>query len=266
LAGITPAELAAIRGRLEAFADDPFESLPRKDQHARGTCSLRGLMLEGRRKSIEPMTARLGGEVHDQALHHFVAVSPWDWRPVRRRPAERLVAELQPTAWAVDDTGFPKDGDRSVGGNARTAAPWARRPTASLGCRSTPAPSRPAARWTGGCSRPNPGTAMPSGGRPAGCRRGCGTGPGGSWCWPWSMSSAPGAWCRRCWSPTPATARSASSARGWRIARSAMWCRSRPTPAPPPNRPVRPGGPTPGGAAALGRATVTSPPHSGSSP
>jgi SRSO17 transposase len=115
LAGITPAELAAIRGRLEAFADDIFESLPRTDQRARGECYLRGLMLDGRRKSIEPMTARLGGEVHYQALHHFVAVSPWDWRPVRRRLAERLVAELQPTAWAVDDTGFPKDGDHSVG-------------------------------------------------------------------------------------------------------------------------------------------------------
>jgi SRSO17 transposase len=32
-------------------------------------------MLEGRRKSIESMAARLG-EVHYQALHHFVAVSP----------------------------------------------------------------------------------------------------------------------------------------------------------------------------------------------
>ena len=115
MAGITPAELAAIRGRLEAFADDIFESLTRTDQRARGQCYLRGLMLEGRRKSMEPMAARLGGEVHYQALHHFVAVSPWDWRPVRRRLAERLVAELQPTAWAVDDTSFPKDGDHSVG-------------------------------------------------------------------------------------------------------------------------------------------------------
>jgi len=113
--GITPAELAAIGGRLEGFAAEVFESLPRKDQRARGQCYLRGLMLDGRRKSIEPMAARLGGEVHYQALHHFVAASPWDWRPVRRRLAERLVAELAPTAWAVDDTGFPKDGDHSVG-------------------------------------------------------------------------------------------------------------------------------------------------------
>jgi SRSO17 transposase len=114
LVGITPAELAAIGGRLEAFADDLFESLPRKDQRARGACYLRGLMLDGRRKSIEPMAQRLG-EVHYQALHHFVAVSPWDWRPVRRRLAERLVDELGPTVWAVDDTGFPKDGEHSVG-------------------------------------------------------------------------------------------------------------------------------------------------------
>ena len=115
MGGITPAELAAVRGRLEAFAADVLESLPRKDQRARGECYLRGLMLDGRRKSVEPMAARLGGEVHYQALHHFVAVSPWDWRPVRRRLAERLVAALEPTAWAVDDTGFPKDGDHSVG-------------------------------------------------------------------------------------------------------------------------------------------------------
>jgi SRSO17 transposase len=112
--GITPAELAAIGGRLEGFAADVFESLPRTDQRARGECYLRGLMLDGRRKSVEPMARRLG-EVHYQALHHFVAVSPWDWRPVRRRLAGRLVDALGPTAWAVDDTGFPKDGSRSVG-------------------------------------------------------------------------------------------------------------------------------------------------------
>jgi SRSO17 transposase len=112
---MTPAELAAIRGRLEGFADDIFESLPRRDQRARGACYLRGLMLDGRRKSVEPMAARLGGEVHYQALHHFVATSPWDWRPVRRRLAERLVGGLGSTAWAVDDTGFPKDGACSVG-------------------------------------------------------------------------------------------------------------------------------------------------------
>lgn len=114
MVGLTPAELARIRGRLEAFAEDIFASLPRADQRARGQCYLRGLMLEGRRKSIQPMAQRLG-EVHYQALHHFIAASPWDWRPVRQRLAEALCAALQPTAWVVDDTGFPKDGNCSVG-------------------------------------------------------------------------------------------------------------------------------------------------------
>jgi SRSO17 transposase len=112
--GLSRAELATIRGRLEAFAADVFASLPRTDQRARGQCYLRGLMLDGRRKSIQPMAQRLG-EVHYQALHHFVATSPWDWRPVRRRLAELLCATLQSTAWVVDDTGFPKDGEHSVG-------------------------------------------------------------------------------------------------------------------------------------------------------
>ena len=130
----------------------------------------------GRRKSIEPIAARLGGEVHYQALH-FVAVSPWDWRPVRRRLAERLVTALEPTAWAVDDTGFPKDGTHSVGVRASTRARWARPPTASWGCRSTPSLSRPACRWTGGYSCRSPGRTTPRGGRPARCQPACGFQP-----------------------------------------------------------------------------------------
>jgi SRSO17 transposase len=130
--GLTPAELAAIRGRLEGFADDVFESLPRTDQRARGQCYLRGLLLEGRRKSIEPMAARLG-EVHYQALHHFVASSPWDWRPVRRRLAERLVGALEPTAWVIDDTGFPKDGEHSVGVQRQYSGTLGKRANCQLG-------------------------------------------------------------------------------------------------------------------------------------
>jgi hypothetical protein len=40
--GIAPAELAAVRGRLEAFVDDIFESLPRIDQRARGRATCAG--------------------------------------------------------------------------------------------------------------------------------------------------------------------------------------------------------------------------------
>jgi SRSO17 transposase len=130
--GLTAAELAAIGGRLEAFAEDLFASLPRADRRARGQCYLRGLMLEGRRKSIEPMAARLG-EVHYQALHHFVAASPWDWRPVRRRLAELLCGALSPTAWVVDDTGFPKDGSCSVGVQRQYSGTLGKRANCQLG-------------------------------------------------------------------------------------------------------------------------------------
>jgi SRSO17 transposase len=132
VAGLTAAELARVRGRLEAFADDLFGSLPRADQRTRGQCYLRGLMLDGRRKSIEPMAQRLGA-VHYQALHHFVAASPWDWRPVRRRLAEVMVTALGPTPWAVDDTGFPKDGDHSVGVQRQYCGTLGKRANCQLG-------------------------------------------------------------------------------------------------------------------------------------
>ncbi|GGR59856.1 hypothetical protein GCM10010236_10760 [Streptomyces eurythermus] len=41
--------------------------------------------------------------------------STWDPVPVRRRIAERLVPQIGPEAWAVDDVSFPKDGRMSVG-------------------------------------------------------------------------------------------------------------------------------------------------------
>src|SRR6266498_4000595 len=132
MGGITPAELAAIGDRLEGFAADVFESLPRRDQRGRGECYLRGLLLDGRRKSIQPMAARLG-EVHYQALHHFVASSPWDWRPVRRRLAEVLTGALSPTAWVVDDTGFPKDGPCSVGVQRQYCGTLGKRANCQLG-------------------------------------------------------------------------------------------------------------------------------------
>jgi len=77
--------------------------------------NIRGLLLDGERKSIEPMAARLpDGNV--QALQQFVGQSPWDHHPVRKKLAERMIAEMVPAvAWIVDDTGFPKQGKHSVG-------------------------------------------------------------------------------------------------------------------------------------------------------
>ena len=109
-----PAELAQARGELVAFAAEMLGSLPRSDQRRWGETYLRGLMLDGRRKSIEPMAARLA-DGDEQCLQQFVSQSPWAWEPVRERLALRMSREIAPLAWIVDDTGFPKAGRYSVG-------------------------------------------------------------------------------------------------------------------------------------------------------
>jgi SRSO17 transposase len=119
---VTPAQLRRIRTRLTTFAEDLFASIPRKDQRHWGQSYLRGLLLDGKRKSIQPMAARLtNGDPQadayalEQALQQFVNQSPWDPVPVRRRLAERMTTAIQPAAWVVDDTAFPKFGRWSVG-------------------------------------------------------------------------------------------------------------------------------------------------------
>jgi SRSO17 transposase len=119
---VTPAQLRRIRTRLGAFAEDIFAPIPRKDQRRWGHSYLRGLLLDGKRKSIQPMATRLArgdpdadADAIEQALQQFVNQSPWDPAAVRRRLAERMTAAIHPQAWVIDDTGFPKFGRHSVG-------------------------------------------------------------------------------------------------------------------------------------------------------
>src|SRR4051794_33375806 len=114
VAGVSAAQLGRVRGRLEEFAGEMFEPLARKDQRRWGGVYLRGLMLEGKRKSIEPMAARLE-DGDEQCLQQFVNQSPWSAEAVRERLARRMSAEIAPAAWVLDDTGFPKFGRMSVG-------------------------------------------------------------------------------------------------------------------------------------------------------
>jgi SRSO17 transposase len=70
--------------KLALYVADVFASVPRKDQRAKGDCYLRGLMLDGRRKSIQAMESRLP-DGNEQNLQQFVNQSTWDPVPGRSR-------------------------------------------------------------------------------------------------------------------------------------------------------------------------------------
>jgi len=96
---------------LLAFAGEMLGGLARRDQRAAGELYVRGLLADGRRKSMQPMAERLG--VDHQRLQQFITSSTWDYAAVRRNVA-RWFAACQPVeALVVDDTGFPKDGAAS---------------------------------------------------------------------------------------------------------------------------------------------------------
>jgi SRSO17 transposase len=114
VAGLRPKQPRRVRGRLVEFAAEMFVPMAREDQRRWGEVYLRGLMLDGERKSIEPMAARLE-DGDEQCLQQFVNQSPWRWELVRQRLAVRMSGAIEPAAWVIDDAGFPKFGDKSVG-------------------------------------------------------------------------------------------------------------------------------------------------------
>ena len=114
VSGLSERELLRVRGRLVEFCGEMFESMRRKDQRRWGEVYVRGLMLDGKRKSIEPMAARLAYG-YEQCLQQFVTQPPWDPGAGRGALARRMSREISPRAWVIDDTGFPKFGNMSVG-------------------------------------------------------------------------------------------------------------------------------------------------------
>ena len=84
---------------------------------------LQGLILDGERKSIEPLSRKVtlppGLEVADldQALQQFVGQSTWDEQAVWRRYRSTMAATFASPRgiFVIDDTSFPKQGKHSVG-------------------------------------------------------------------------------------------------------------------------------------------------------
>src|SRR5215218_3173302 len=114
--------LTRLQDELTAFLDDLTGDLGRADRRRWALAYVRGLLLDGERKSAGAMAARLAaidrsGRDYEQGLQQLLTDSPWADRPVRDRLArwaagragrgERFVV--------VDDTGFPKKGRHAVG-------------------------------------------------------------------------------------------------------------------------------------------------------
>ena len=115
-------QLTRLRTDLAAFLDEIMpDRLGNVTRRRWAEVYLRGLLLDGQRKSVEPMAQRLratdgSARDYEQALQQFLNQSPWDDRPVRDRLARRVVAAVGTGGFViVDDTGFPKQGTHSVG-------------------------------------------------------------------------------------------------------------------------------------------------------
>ena len=125
---MTPQEIAEVQPQLLDFAAEMLGGLPRKDQQAAGELYVRGLLTDGRRKSMQPMAARLGTD--HQRLQQFITSSTWDYAAVRRNVARWFAASQPVEALVIDDTGFPKDGRRRRAWPGSIPARSARPPTA----------------------------------------------------------------------------------------------------------------------------------------
>ena len=113
--GAQAKRFAAYLDRLALAAEHADRATPLKSY-----CT--GLLLPGERKSVEPMAARLYPDNVRQAhqsMHHLVADATWSDEDVLEAVRAYVLPAMQQkapiVAWIVDDTGFLKKGQHSVG-------------------------------------------------------------------------------------------------------------------------------------------------------
>lgn len=114
-------ELRQLDRELRAYLEAMFAGVGRTERRRALAWYVTGLLLEGARKSIQPMAARLVDEAAEieamrQRLQQAITGSAWADEAVRRRVARHLDRELPGVeGLIVDDTGVPKKGTHSVG-------------------------------------------------------------------------------------------------------------------------------------------------------
>jgi SRSO17 transposase len=112
----------SLEWRFERYCDPIIEALAHADRRQPAQWYLKGLMLPGERKSVEPMAARVHPQnvrsAH-QSMHHLVADAAWSDQAVLAAVARQVVPKLlkpdEHCWWILDDTGHAKKGQHSVG-------------------------------------------------------------------------------------------------------------------------------------------------------
>jgi len=112
---MTPQSLKGLESRLLHFLGDLLEPMGRSERRHWAQVYIQGLLLDGERKSIEPLAARIPG-ADVQALRQFVGQSPWAVEKVQQGLARKMVDLLsEAQVWIIEETAFPKAGAHSVG-------------------------------------------------------------------------------------------------------------------------------------------------------
>lgn len=102
------------RNSLGRFLEPLLPLFGRSERRHWSVFYIRGLLLEGRRKTAAGLARQYDG--NEQAIQQFVSDSPWQWMPVRRELALRMTKQVNngDIGWIIDETCFPKQGEHSV--------------------------------------------------------------------------------------------------------------------------------------------------------
>ncbi|AXM11535.1 IS701 family transposase [Xanthomonas oryzae] len=112
----------SLEVRFEQYGEVVAAVLSHADRKQPAHWYLKGLLLPGGRKSVEPMAARVHPQnvrsAH-QSMHHLVADADWSDQALLAAVAAQVLPPLSRKSaachWIVDDTGFSKKGVHSVG-------------------------------------------------------------------------------------------------------------------------------------------------------